>query len=221
MRRGYLAAALFLLCVAWSPWASTLAAQRFTAHMAVHMTVVAIAAPLLAIGLRGTAIVRFGAGRVAPIPASLIELIVVWGWHVPALHHAARSDPAIFAAEQASFLLSGLLLWGSVLHASWAGIIALLITFAHMTLLGAILALAPRPLYPHSHSLTGMSALEDQHLGGAIMLVVGGISYLAGGLWLAAALLQNHDPSAAFRGRQRGPADPQPPEASGASASPV
>jgi putative membrane protein len=34
------------------------------------------------------------------------------------------------------------------------------------------------------------TALDDQHLGGAIMLVVGGVSYLAGGLWLTARLVR-------------------------------
>jgi putative membrane protein len=32
--------------------------------------------------------------------------------------------------------------------------------------------------------------LSDQHLGGAIMLIVGGASYLAGGLWLTALLVR-------------------------------
>jgi putative membrane protein len=38
---------------------------------------------------------------------------------------------------------------------------------------------------------TGLTALEDQHLGGAIMLLVGGVSYLLGGLWLTMGLLRD------------------------------
>jgi putative membrane protein len=34
------------------------------------------------------------------------------------------------------------------------------------------------------------AALADQERGGAMMLLVGGVSYLAGGLWLSAALLR-------------------------------
>ena len=60
----------------------------------------------------------------------------------------------------------------------------------HMTLLGALLALTPRPLYAHAGGSRGLTPLEDQHLGGAIMLLVGGLSYLAGGLWLTAGLLR-------------------------------
>jgi putative membrane protein len=61
----------------------------------------------------------------------------------------------------------------------------------HMTLLGALLALAPRPLYAHGAEYHGLTALEDQHLGGAIMLLVGGVSYIAGGLALTVRLLRN------------------------------
>ena len=55
---------------------------------------------------------------------------------------------------------------------------------------GFFFALASRPLYPHLVSVpTALSPLADQHLGGAIMLLVGGLSYLAGGLCLTAGLL--------------------------------
>jgi putative membrane protein len=60
----------------------------------------------------------------------------------------------------------------------------------HMTLLGALFALPPRPLYAHAGSLA------DQHLGGVIMLLVGGASYLAGGLWLTARVLGGRHASA-------------------------
>ena len=53
-----------------------------------------------------------------------------------------------------------------------------------MTLLGALFALTPRALYGHGD-------LFDQHLGGAIMLLVGGASYLMGGLWLTAGMLKD------------------------------
>ena len=60
-----------------------------------------------------------------------------------------------------------------------------------MTLLGALFALANRPLF-HSaaESASARSSLADQHLGGAIMLLIGGASYLAGGLWLTAIMLR-------------------------------
>lgn len=168
--------------------------------MALHMAVVAVAAPLLALGVAGGRAdpVRTWPRLFAPIPASVLELVVVWGWHAPALHHAARHSVSAFIAEQSMFLAAGLLLWLSAFgdprptntDRVAAGVIALLLTSMHMTLLGALLALAPRPLYPHDGSFAGLTALGDQHLGGAIMLVAGAVSYLAGGLWLTLRLLR-------------------------------
>jgi putative membrane protein len=68
--------------------------------------------------------------------------------------------------------------------------VGLLLTSMHMTLLGALLALSPRPLYPHLHGAAGLTPLADQQLGGAIMLLVGGVSYLLGGLALTVGLLR-------------------------------
>jgi putative membrane protein len=170
--------------------------------MALHMGVVAVAAPFIAIGLSGGPFdpVRRWPSWLPPVPLSIIELVVVWAWHAPALHHAAREAPGGFAFEQASFFTAGLLVWiasvGGRLRGpderSGAGVAALLLTSMHMTLLGALLALTPRPLYTHAEHGGGSSltALDDQHLGGAIMLVIGGISYLAGGLALTVRLVR-------------------------------
>lgn len=192
-----------------------LAASSFTAHMILHMGVVAVAAGLLALGVAGG---RFDPvfarpGLFAALPASLLELVVVWAWHAPALHHLARERSWGFAVEQGSFLLVGLYLWlaafggGALpgagrtapeavsqagrLGRAGAGVIGLLLTSMHMTLLGALLALGPRSLYHHpAGGLWGLTPLADQQLGGAVMLLVGGVTYLAGGLWLAAGLVR-------------------------------
>jgi putative membrane protein len=131
----------------------------------------------------------------------VVELIVVWAWHAPAAHHAARSSAAGLIAEQGMFLCAGFLVWMASLggqtgvrpwsdpiarNRAGAGVVALLLTSMHMTLLGALVAMSPRALYAHAPT---PAALDDQHLGGAIMLLVGGIVYLAGGLWLSAGLL--------------------------------
>jgi putative membrane protein len=168
--------------------------------MAMHMGVVAVAAPLLALGIAGGRLdpVRKAPGLFAPLPASVLELVIVWAWHTPALHYTARQSPAGLVVEQGTFLLAGLLLWlsacgGEARHRtnrSAAGVVGLLLTAMHMTLLGALLALTPRPLYTHIDSSSGLTPLADHHLGGAIMLLVGGVSYLLGGLWLMVGLLR-------------------------------
>jgi putative membrane protein len=194
MRPAAVISAFVILAAAWLGPLPDLAQGSFSAHMTMHMAVVALAAPLLALGLSGSAVdpARVIPRLFAPIPASIIELVVVWAWHAPALHHAARHQPSALVLEQASFLAVGLLLWIAVLggdpgqrrERAAAGVVGLLLTSMHMTLLGALFALSPRPLYPH------LAGIADQHLGGAIMLLVGGMCYLAGGLWMMAGLLR-------------------------------
>jgi putative membrane protein len=169
--------------------------------MTMHIAVVAIAAPLLALAIAGTRADPVGAipDVVAPIPASMAELVVVWGWHVPALHHAARQETAAFILEQGLFVLAGVLLWMAAIGGNHeerrlragSGIVALLFTSMHMTLLGALFALANRPLFEHTLSPDALTAVTDQQLGGVIMLLVGGASYLLGGLGLTVAALRS------------------------------
>ena len=202
MRRACLICGCLTLFAAWCGPLPQLARWAFWAHMTMHMGVVAVAAPLVALGVAGGRLdpVRQAPRLFAPLSASALELIVVWAWHTPALHYAARHSLAGLVAEQGMFLLTGLLVWLSAFGGhTWqrsnrtaAGIVGLLLTAMHMTLLGALLALTSRPLYAHAEVFTGagLTPLEDQHLGGAIMLLVGGVSYLCGGLWLTVELLR-------------------------------
>lgn len=201
MRRVLLMLGLLTLVAAWLGPLPQLAERAFFAHMMMHMGVVAVAAPLIALGVAGASFdpVRRFPAWFAPVPVSVLELCVVWAWHAPALHHAARHQTLALVIEQGMFLLCGLLLWLSAFGSNdqsasrsrrAAGVAGLLLTFMHMTLLGALLALAPRPLYAHTEALSSLSPLDDQHLGGAIMLIVGGVSYLAGGLWLTVGLMR-------------------------------
>jgi putative membrane protein len=197
MRRLCLLIGILCLAVIWiGPLLSTWR-QSFAAHMLAHMGVVAIASPLIGIGLAAHlgAKLRMPA---LPLIASLIELIVVWGWHAPYLRALAESSFAITAVEQASFLVAGLFLWTSCLGAGEsregraAGIAGLLLTSIHMTLLGTLLALSPRPLFGAGQvTCFGLvlDAQRDQEIGGVIMLLTGGAVYLAGGLALLAKLL--------------------------------
>lgn len=208
MKRAALALALLTLAMSWLGPLPKHAQHAFAAHMAMHVLVVAVAAPLLALWLANTTRdpVRRRPWLFSPALASLIELVVVWGWHAPAAHHAARHSTALLILEQLSYLGVGLLLWLSAFGGSQrrdraaAGIAGLLLTSMHMTLLGVLLALAGRPLYDHGLlAAAAVTPLEDQHLGGVIMLVFGGCSYLAGGLYLLAGLLREKPHVASLR----------------------
>src|SRR5690606_15207985 len=97
------------------------------------------------------------------------ELVVVWAWHTPALHEAARRGGLPFGIEQGSFLAVGVWLWIAAMggaaqdrhHRRWAGVAALIFTSVHMTLLGSLFSFATRPLYGGHGAHT--TALADQH----------------------------------------------------------
>lgn len=196
-------AGLICLAFAWSGVPALLAAGPFSAHMIAHVTVVAVAAPLLAVALAGgpNDPTRRWPWLAAPVAAMLAELVVVWGWHLPLPHAAARDHAALWALEQVSFLAVGLALWFAVLGGpadeerarGAGGVVALLLTSMHMTLLGALITLAPRSLYAHHpHMGEGGLPLADQQVAGMVMLAAAA-SYLFGGLWLVARLLREEE----------------------------
>lgn len=199
MKRGCFVLGFLVLALVWLGPLLTVWRESFAAHMLAHMGVVAIAAPLLAVGISGFRVLPPHSAAL-PIIASLIELIVVWGWHAPAARAWVENSTFATVLEQATFLGAGLLLWLSCLASGSAntaahraaGAFGLLLTTVHMTLLGALLALSPRPLYGLGEvtcfGLT-LNAAQDQQLGAVIMLFVGAAVYLAGGLALLARLL--------------------------------
>jgi putative membrane protein len=191
---GLIALALIWLGPLFGAWRGS-----FAAGMVAHMSVLAVAAPLIAIGLPERW--QPSASMPAPVPvlASMLELIAVWGWHAPLMRAAAEGSLLGTLAEQATFLAAGMLLWSTSFAApnerthALVGAAALLLTSMHMTLLGALLSLSPRALYGSGHvTCFGLvlDAGQDQQLGGTIMLALGAIIYLAGGLSLVGRLLR-------------------------------
>jgi putative membrane protein len=161
--------------------------MTFTLHMAWHMLLVTVAAPMAAAAIAGTQRdpVRAAPAAFSPVAACLLEFLIVWGWHLPALHVAARHQGIWFAAEQLSFAGAALFLWLSIIGGdprerrarAGSGVIALVLTFAHMTMLGVLIALAPRELYGHGD-------LADQQLGGAVMVIAATVVFPAAAVWL-------------------------------------
>lgn len=189
---------LLLLVVLCAVLVASFGGGSFTVHMIVHMGIVAVAAPLTGYGMRGTRLdAAPGVARMTPMLASFFELVAVWFWHLPALRAIADASLTLSFLEQASFLTAGILLWRVCLRPGegrLAGAAGLLFTSMHMTLLGVLLALAPRPLYGEGDvSCFGISisAAADQQIGGVVMLMVGACAYLLGGIVLLAGLLHH------------------------------
>ncbi|MFK3889106.1 cytochrome c oxidase assembly protein [Sphingomonas sp. NPDC079357] len=181
-----------------------------TGHMAAHMGAVAVAAPLLSFPQRRESRpaslsmesrrsevldsrLRGNDGRAGgPLAWATVEFVVVWAWHAPVLRGLADTSPVVALLEQVLFLGVGVGLWRAAFAQPAGGVAALLLTSMHMTLLGALIGLAPRPLYAMMamHPAPGLNALADQQLGGVVMLVVGGAAYCLGGLALLGTILR-------------------------------
>lgn len=190
----------------------------FAAHMTQHELLMVVAAPLLVLGQPGVAMVwglppawRRPATRWthapavarswrwlgAPLQAWWIHALLLWVWHVPRLYEGALRSDAMHAAQHACFLGSALLFWWVLLRARLHGrgaavgylFGAMVVTGA----LGALLTFATSLWYPSYARTTlawGLSALDDQRLGGMIMWMPGGVSYLLAALWLMTGALQ-------------------------------
>jgi cytochrome c oxidase assembly factor CtaG len=197
------------------PWGQVL----FWPHMAQHEILMLVAAPLLVLGqpmavfLRALparwsrALASFGNAKpwlafwrwiTLPLAAWAIHGAALWIWHIPALFEATLHSEFIHALQHLSFLLSALLFWWAVIHgrqrklAYGMAILYMFTTAMHSGLLGAMLTLADVPWY-RTYAQTapqwGVSALEDQQLGGLIMWVPAGLVYTAVALALFAAWL--------------------------------
>ncbi len=193
----------------------SLSSALFSAHMVQHELLMLVAAPLLVLGrpLAGWAwalprdwlravggLFHHPAWRVpwlivtSPFVAWLLHALALWLWHLPAFFDAALDDSAVHAVQHLSFLLMALLFWWSVLGATGrreqgVALVSLFTTMVHTGALGALLTFARMPWYAHyfvTTSLFGITALEDQQLGGLIMWVPAGGVYVVAGLWMAA-----------------------------------
>lgn len=127
-----------------------------------------------------------------PLPAASIHGISLWFWHAPAAFDAAVANDLLHAVEHATFFGTALLFWRAIVDCSsqraGPALAASFATLIHGGLLGALITLAPLPLYAWYRSgalLWGLSALEDQQLAGLLMWVPMGIVYLGACLVLA------------------------------------
>lgn len=188
----------------------------FSAHMAQHELLMVVAAPLLVLGRPIVAFLwalplslrrRFGKAMKASIPqaiwrtltdpfgAWLLHAVVLWGWHIPRLFQATLASDAVHSAQHISFLGSALLFWWALFrHMRYgAAILYIFTTAVHTSLLGALLTFSPQVWYPAYAPRTaawGFTPLEDQQLGGLIMWVPAGLTYIVAGLWFVALWLK-------------------------------
>jgi putative membrane protein len=183
-----------------------LSVALFSARVARHMLLTLVAAPLIVLGQPGRILLPMLSkhaslrlpqvhGGVLPIAATAGFAVALWTWHLPGSYDATLRSDLIYWSMHVTTLGSALLLWHALFDRVGGLSSALLIGFGttvQMSLLSALLTLAPRPLFVSHFGTTwswGLSPLEDQQLGGVIMWTLGGtlftlIGVLAFGAWL-------------------------------------
>jgi putative membrane protein len=171
-----------------------LSVALFSARIVQHMVLSLVAAPLLAIGFEPFGPKRERRSDIAP---ALAFLILLWLWHAPAPYVATFTSPVIYWAMHISLVGSAIWLWCELLNGAptTSRLAAAALSMIQMGFLGAVLTLAPRPLYaPHllTTAAWGLTPLQDQQLGGALMWAPGGLVFLVAALIIARRWLSAH-----------------------------
>ncbi len=178
----------------------------FSAHMIQHLLLMVVAAPLVVLGrplltitsgppasIRRAAsrLERTGAARLLRkgmdnvVLVGILQVLVLWAWHLPDLYQSALDDEGVHAFEHATFFFAALLFWRLVLSRKLrpmypVRVLLVFLTGLQSAALGALITLAGRRLY-ESQSLGSeiwsLTPLEDQVLAGIIMWVIPGILY--------------------------------------------
>ncbi|HEV7839053.1 MAG TPA: cytochrome c oxidase assembly protein [Gemmatimonadaceae bacterium] len=191
----------------------------FSAHMAQHELIMVLAAPLLVaaqpvvpalwslpesgrlwtrrlVHSKGFSSVWRVISR--PLVAWVLHGAAIWIWHIPRFYGLAVQSEFAHTAQHASFLGTALLFWWTVLpispsHRNATSLFSVFGTALHTGVLGALLTFSDASWYPVYQGATapwGLSPLEDQQLGGLIMWIPGGLTYLMVALLAAARLLR-------------------------------
>ena len=172
-------------------------------HMLQHVVLGDLAPLALVAGLSGPILrpvlalrpvnaLRFLTHPLVALPLWTIDLYV---WHLPFLYQAALHHDSIHALEHLLFFTCGGLMWAPVLEVlpapEWFGtgwklgyIVAVRLI---ETVLGNVFIWSGKVFYPyyrHAHPLWGISALRDQGLAGAVMMLEGSIVTIAALAWL-------------------------------------
>ncbi|RVG86727.1 cytochrome c oxidase assembly protein [Sinorhizobium meliloti] len=169
-------------------------------HMAVHILLMNLAAPLAAFAVTRVRLQRREIAGWALALATFAQIAALWAWHVPPSLNRALEFPTVHLLMNASLFLTAFLFWRVVLRLhgqrSWQPIVALLITSKLYCLLAVLFVFAPRALYPafaasHAAHATGAvnATLADQQLAGLIMLVACPVTYVLAGIVIAARWL--------------------------------
>ena len=187
---------LFSLWVAVGSPLAALDHHLLIAHMAQHLLLMTIAAPLVLAGIPAITLSlslkrlrAFGTIVTHPVFCWLAGTATVIGWHVPALFEMGMRSARWHEVEDGCFFVAGLLFWWPIIQPStsraswprWSIPLYLFLATLPCDALSAFLTFCGSVVYPHylsSHRLFDISPLEDQEFAGALMWVWVTFAYL-------------------------------------------
>jgi cytochrome c oxidase assembly factor CtaG len=164
----------------------------FSAHMTQHILIADITPLLLLLGLsrvimrpatRRLQRVERALGPVAhPVTGLLLWLVLIYVWHIPALYVAAIEHPPVHALEHLSFFVAGTAVWWPLIQpvpmrrrmtGMWPFAYIGAAKFG-LAALGLWLTWSSTVAYDYYEGVPriwGLTAISDQNVGGAIMMV--------------------------------------------------
>jgi len=165
----------------------------FSAHMVQHLLLTMAVPPLLLLGtppwllrpvFRRAGLVRAVRFVTRPLVAFAIYNVVFTGWHFPGAYNLALENHDVHIVQHLSFIGAALLMWWPIAGPApevprAAGPVQVLYIFAlglPMSIVAAFITFSGRVVYPWYEAaprVFGLSALDDQRLGGLIMWVPG------------------------------------------------
>lgn len=197
--------------------------QLFSAHMLQHEILILVSAPLISASHPGATLLwafaphhrseiggwihRIENSRpaqffTAPLNAWIMEAAALWIWHIPFLYQATLQSDWVHAAQHISFLTTAVLFWsalygvGRSVISYGAATLYVFGTAVHCSALGALLTFSQVLWYPAYAGTTapwGLTPLEDQQLGGAIMWVPSGVVFIAVAMVLMSRWISESD----------------------------
>jgi putative membrane protein len=184
-----------------SPLDSLGETDLLSAHMAQHLLIADLSAPLLVIGLRSPVyafilpralfaeLARSRRLRAAlrflkqPLVAAPIWIAVLYGWHLAPAYEAALRAPVLHALQHQTFIVASILLWVSVLEPARRRVPGELWKIPHIVgtrfagmFLGMAFVILQRPIYEGFYGQRalehGLTPAEDQQIAGGLMLAI-------------------------------------------------
>jgi cytochrome c oxidase assembly factor CtaG len=134
-----------------------------------------------------------------------VYLLVIWGWHYPPTFEAALRNDLLHDLQHLSFFIAGLLFWWPIInpapkvHGHIHGFRIFYVIAATLPTMLPVMGLVffvERSLYPYYTTvprLWGLTVLEDQSQGWAIMALAEGTAYLIAVLLLVARMAQQEE----------------------------